>query len=57
MVRVPGSIGIPTNATPGKTRMRIAMKWGALITACESFSWGEVEDYTIVLQSLVGCWK
>lgn len=47
--RVTGTIGIPTTATAGKTRMRIAMKWGELIEPCESFSWGEVEDYTLVL--------
>jgi len=46
---VSGTIGIPASATPGKTRMRVAMKWGELIDPCESFSWGEVEDYTLVL--------
>ncbi len=30
--------------------MRIAMKWGELVGPCESFSWGEVEDYTLNLQ-------
>jgi len=47
---VDGVIGIPLDAVPGKTRMRIAMKWGELIEPCESFSWGEVEDYTLNLQ-------
>ena len=27
--------------------MRIAMKWNAPATSCESFQYGEVEDYTI----------
>ncbi|MEM6317334.1 MAG: reprolysin-like metallopeptidase [Bacteroidota bacterium] len=45
--RVTGTIGIPANAVVGKIRMRIAMKWGELIDPCESFSWGEVEDYTL----------
>ncbi len=48
--RVEGTIGIPVDAITGKTRMRIAMKWGELIEPCESFSWGEVEDYTLNLQ-------
>lgn len=47
--RVSGTIGIPADAATGKTRMRIAMKWGELIAPCESFSWGEVEDYTLVI--------
>jgi subtilisin-like proprotein convertase family protein len=47
--RVEGVIGIPATAKAGKTRMRVAMKWGKLIEPCESFSWGEVEDYTINL--------
>ncbi len=46
---VSGTVGIPANAVAGKTRMRVAMKWGELIQPCESFSWGEVEDYTLVL--------
>lgn len=50
--RVEGVIGIPLDAAQGKTRMRIAMKWGELIEPCESFSWGEVEDYTLNLQGL-----
>ncbi|MFK7981401.1 MAG: zinc-dependent metalloprotease family protein, partial [Saprospiraceae bacterium] len=48
--RLEGTIGIPTNAATGNVRMRIAMKWGELVGPCESFSWGEVEDYTLNLQ-------
>ncbi len=42
-----GIITIPTDALLGKTRMRVAMKYNAKATACESFSEGEVEDYTL----------
>jgi bacillolysin len=43
---VNGSLSIPAGAS-GITRMRVSMKWNAAQTACESFSYGEVEDYTI----------
>jgi Zn-dependent metalloprotease len=29
------------------TRMRVSMKWNANPTSCETFSYGEVEDYTV----------
>ncbi|MCP4220555.1 MAG: hypothetical protein GY765_38360 [bacterium] len=34
-----------------ETRMRVAMKWGSYSTACEEFSYGEVEDYTVKLSA------
>jgi PKD repeat protein len=33
------------------TRMRVSMKWNATQTSCETFSYGEVEDYTVVINS------
>lgn len=41
------SVKIPENAR-GKSRMRIAMKWGGYPEPCEVFEHGEVEDYDIV---------
>ncbi|MDY0779691.1 endonuclease [Tenacibaculum sp. IB213877] len=41
------SFSVPTSANSGTTRMRVSMKWDAAPTACESFSYGEVEDYTV----------
>jgi len=38
---------VPSDAQLGSTRMRITMKYNAAATACETFSYGEVEDYTI----------
>lgn len=38
---------VPTTALAGTTRMRVSMKYNAAATACESFSYGEVEDYTV----------
>jgi Zn-dependent metalloprotease len=43
---VTGTLNVPSNAS-GTTRMRVSMKWNASQTACEIFSYGEVEDYTI----------
>ncbi|UPT72188.1 MAG: M12 family metallo-peptidase [Flavobacterium sp. JAD_PAG50586_2] len=42
-----GSFTIPASATLGSTRMRVSMKYNATPTACETFSYGQVEDYTI----------
>lgn len=41
------AIRIPASAKSGLTKMRIAMKYGAHATSCESFEYGEVEDYSI----------
>lgn len=38
---------VPTSALTGATRMRVSMKYNAAQTACETFSYGEVEDYTV----------
>ena len=45
---VNGTINIPgsTNIT---TRMRISMKYNAAPSSCESFNYGEVEDYSMVI--------
>ena len=43
---VTGTIDIPSDAS-GSTRMRVTMKYDGEPTACESFSYGEVEDYTV----------
>ncbi|AWH84201.1 secretion protein [Flavobacterium album] len=48
---VSGSITIPSTASTGATRMRVSMKYNAIPTACEAFSYGEVEDYTVVIGS------
>jgi len=45
---VNGSISIPAG-TSGETRMRISMKYNAAPDYCENFTYGEVEDYTVVI--------
>ncbi len=47
---VTGSFTPPTSALTGVTRMRVSMKYGAYPTSCETFSYGEVEDYTANIQ-------
>jgi PKD repeat protein len=46
---VSGSFTIPTTAT-GSTRIRVAMKYGGAASSCGTFTYGEVEDYTINIQ-------
>lgn len=50
---VSGNITIPASAS-GSTRMRVSMKWNATQSACEVFSYGEVEDYTIAFGTVSG---
>ncbi len=48
------SVAIPTTALLGNTRMRVSMKYNAAPTACEAFSYGEVEDYTVSVTAAAG---
>lgn len=47
---VSGNFAVPEAAVEGTTRMRVSMKYNAVPTACESFTWGEVEDYTVIIE-------
>ena len=49
---VTGTITIPSTAILGQTRMRVSMKYNGIPTACETFSYGQVEDYTVVITDL-----
>jgi len=42
---------VPTSALEGTTRMRVSMKWNGNPTACETFSYGEVEDYSVMISA------
>jgi chitodextrinase len=44
---VSGSFTVPTTTTLGAKRMRVSMKYNASPTSCETFSRGQVEDYTV----------
>jgi hypothetical protein len=44
-----GTLNISSSALSGSTRLRVAMKYNAYSTPCETFTYGEVEDYTVVI--------
>jgi hypothetical protein len=43
------SFNVPTSALTGPTRMRVSMKYNSYQDPCETFSYGEVEDYTVII--------
>jgi len=45
--KLSGSFDVPTDATTGQTRMRVTMKYNSAASPCETFNYGEVEDYTV----------
>ncbi len=46
---VSGTLNVPANAMAGATRMRVSMKYNAAQGPCETFAYGEVEDYTVMI--------
>jgi GEVED domain/Secretion system C-terminal sorting domain/Fibronectin type III domain len=47
------TITIPSDAVFGLTKMRISMSEGFMSTPCQSFTFGEVEDYCITISPIV----
>jgi hypothetical protein len=47
---VTGTFTIPTSAVESSTRMRVSMKYNGVPTSCETFTYGEVEDYTVIIE-------
>jgi len=47
---VSGTFTIPTSAVENATRMRVSMKYNGIPTECETFTYGEVEDYTVIIE-------
>jgi len=45
-------IKIPATARTGHTRMRVVMSCDARVTSCGTFTFGEVEDYTLCITAL-----
>ena len=44
-----GSFTVPSGTSGNSVRMRVSMKYNGIPTSCETFTYGEVEDYTINL--------
>ncbi|MBQ4819349.1 M14 family zinc carboxypeptidase [Aquimarina sp. MMG016] len=41
------NFNVPNTALSGNTRMRVSMKYNSASAPCETFTYGEVEDYTV----------
>jgi len=48
---VSGNFTVPNGAVTGSTRMRVSMSYNAIPSDCGSFTYGEVEDYTVNIDS------
>ena len=48
---ISGTIFIPVDAQIGSSRMRVAMQQAAFADPCETYMFGEVEDYTILINA------
>lgn len=47
---VSSTFTVPEGSIEGENlRMRVSMKYNGLPSSCESFVWGEVEDYSVIL--------
>jgi hypothetical protein len=47
---VSGSFTVPSSAVQNSTTMRVSMKYNGIPTECETFTYGEVEDYAIIIE-------
>jgi hypothetical protein len=45
------NITIPAGAATGSTRMRVSLKYNGFATSCQTFAYGEVEDYSINIKA------
>jgi hypothetical protein len=47
---VSGNFTVPSSAIENSTRMRVTLSYNANVGPCDSFTYGEVEDYTIIIE-------
>jgi len=50
-----GNVSVPLNALPGATVMRIRLMWTGTPSPCGSSAYGEVEDYTVIVNAGIAC--
>jgi hypothetical protein len=48
---VNGIFTIPSNVPSGQVRMRVVMRWDQSVGACDEYTWGETEDYSLLIGS------
>ncbi|MBK9109445.1 MAG: fibronectin type III domain-containing protein [Saprospiraceae bacterium] len=48
------NITIPAGAATAQVRMRVSIRYGGYPTSCQTFSYGEVEDYSINIKAAGG---
>ncbi|UII33495.1 M4 family metallopeptidase [Fulvivirga ulvae] len=46
-----GTVAVPSSAALGSTRMRVSMRYNSAPSSCGSYTYGEVEDYTVNITS------
>ncbi|MDY8135635.1 GEVED domain-containing protein [Aquimarina sp. 2201CG5-10] len=46
-----GSFTVPSGTSQASVKMRVSMKYNGIPTSCETFTYGEVEDYTVNLET------
>ena len=46
-----GTFTLPSGTSGDAVRLRVSMKYNGIPTSCETFVYGEVEDYTVVLST------
>ncbi|MEX1187896.1 MAG: GEVED domain-containing protein [Bacteroidia bacterium] len=46
-----GNFTVPATAVTGNTTIRVSMKYNAASTTCETFAYGEVEDYCVSIEN------
>ncbi len=44
-----GTFTVPSSVANGDKRLRVSMKYNGVPTSCETFGYGEVEDYTVTI--------
>jgi len=49
-----GTFTVPSGTSLTSTKMRVSMKYNGIPTSCETFTYGEVEDYTVNLEAAGG---